>query len=413
MPDRDEAITHGSQKSSVNSQEIASLPFHIKLKGWLPVICLALVGFIFVTTELMPIGLLPDISEDFDRPQYQVGRMVTVYAWLVALSSLPLTMASARFNRKTLLLIVLAGFIVSQFLASLAQNFPFLLGARLMTALCHAIYWSIAPPLAVRVAPPGGETKALAVMAVIASLATILGMPLGAMIGHSLGWRITFSVIGLVSLGICGILALYLPSSPAIIKERREGEGRFNPFKNKALFKVYILTALTVTGHFTAFTYISPFLAEAGGFRPETIAVYLLWLGGAGIIGNIIVSRFLNDKSGACLVVSLSLLAASLFLAELAARTALGAAFLCLTWGVAMGASTLNFQTTVIKKADSHQDVANSLYSSIFNVGIGGGALYGSLLMRSFGVSAVTVGSALMVLMALGVAAWSLRRQKS
>lgn len=411
MSDRDETIYKACQNISGNSREIRPTPFHVRLRNWLLVICLALVGFIFVTTELMPIGLLPDISEDFGRPQYQVGRMVTVYAWLVALSSLPLTMASARLNRKNLLLIILAGFIVSQFLASLAQSFTFLLGARLMTALCHAIYWSIAPPLAVRVAPPGGATKALAVMAVIASLATILGMPLGAMIGHSLGWRSTFTVIGLVSLGICGALALYLPSSPAAVKEKKE--GRFNPLKNKALFYIYILTALTVTGHFTAFTYISPFLAEVGGFNPKTIAVYLLWLGGAGIIGNIVVSRFLNDRAGICLVVGLALLAASLFLAELAAKSALGAAFLCLTWGVSMGASCLNFQTTVLKKADSHQDVANSLYSSIFNVGIGGGALCGSLLMRSFGVSAVTIGSALMVLMALGVAAWSLRRQKS
>lgn len=384
-------------------------PTRVIFRQWLPVVCLALVGFIFVTTELMPIGLLPDISADFNRPQAQVGLMVTVYAWLVALCSLPLTMATARLNRKKLLLIILIGFTLSQLLASLAANFFFLLGARLLNALCHAIYWSIAPPLAVRVAPPGGATRALTLMAIISSLATILGMPLGAMIGHALGWRITFVLIGLISLGICGLLMLNLPANPAAARAKQGGV--FQPFKNWPLLRVYILTALTVSGHFTAFTYISPFLAEVGGFRPETIAMFLLWLGGAGIIGNLTVARFLSDRAGTALAFSLSLLAASLFLAGTAAATPLGTALLFLTWGASMGASSLNFQTTVIKAAEAHQDVANSLYSSIFNIGIGGGALWGSLIVRSFGVPAVTAGSGFMALAALAVALGSMRRR--
>ena len=383
-------------------------PLPVSFRQWLPVICLALVGFIFVTTELMPIGLLPDISGDFQRPEAQVGLMVTVYAWLVALCSLPLTIVTARFNRKTLLLLVLAGFTISQFLAAMAQSFYFLLAVRLMTALCHALFWSIAPPLAVKVAPPGGATRALAVMAVISSLATILGMPLGTVIGHKLGWRITFAVIGLTSLIICGLLALNLPSSPGSSKEQKG--PAFNPFRNKPLFRIYILTALTVTGHFTAFTYISPLLAERGGFQPDTIAMYLLWLGASGIIGNVIVSRFIDGRPGACLVAGLALLALSLFLAGAASASAVGTALLCLAWGASMGATSLNFQTTVIRKSGFSQDMANSLYSSIFNVGIGGGALLGSFLFRIFGVSAVTLGSAVMVLAAFAAALLSYDR---
>ncbi|MDL2260571.1 MFS transporter, partial [Deltaproteobacteria bacterium OttesenSCG-928-K17] len=110
-------------------------PLWLRLRQWLPVVCLAFVAFIFVTTELMPIGLLPDISRHFNRPEAEVGLMVTAYAWMVALSSLPLTMATGRLNRKTLLLIVIAGFIISQFLASAAHSFGFLLGSRLLTSL--------------------------------------------------------------------------------------------------------------------------------------------------------------------------------------------------------------------------------------------------------------------------------------
>lgn len=377
------------------------------IKAWLPVICLALTGFTFVTTELMPIGLLPDIAQDMGKTEAFTGLLVTIYAWSVALTSLPLTMAVRRLNRKTLLLFLLGGFAVSQWLAAIATDFAFLMAARLMTSFCHALFWSVTPPLAVKVAPGHGTTKALAIMGSITSLASILGMPLGTIIGHNLGWRVTFALIGTLSLIVALILAKNLPSVPGAEGKKTAGEAM--PWHTPIIAKTYLLTVLTVSGHFAAFTYMNPLLANSGGFSSSTIAVLLLTLGSAGIMGNIIVSRHLDVRPQTALTSALCLLAASLLIAGFAASSLPGAVLLCLVWGSSMSASTLTYQTIVIKKS-TNQDVANSLYSAIFNVGIGGGALVGNTVFNAFGIGAVNYGGAVFIVLAISAALALLRR---
>lgn len=361
-------------------------------KNWLPVVCLALTAFIFVTTELMPIGVLPDLARDLNRSEAATGLLVTVYAWMVALTSLPLTLAVNRFNRRTLLLTVLGVFIVSQWLAAIAASFTFLMAARIVTALSHAIFWSITPPLAVRVAPPGQPTRALAVVAAIASLASILGMPLGAVISNHLGWRLVFAIIGALALVIMLILYKFLPPAPGTTGSK--SSQLQHVLHNNDLLRIYALTALTVTGHFTAFTYMRPLLAQNGGFSPEAVAGLLLLLGTAGIIGNLIINKQFGMHPRASLITPLISLSLCLLAAHWASGTFPGAAVLCLAWGMSMGAASLVFQTTVIKVAPEAPDVANSIYSSIFNVGIGGGALAGNAIFNGYGVSAVTFGGA-------------------
>ena len=376
-------------------------------KNWLPVICLAMAGFIFVTTELMPIGLLPDIARDLGKTEAFTGLLVTVYAWSVALTSLPLTMLVSRMNRRTLLLILLSCFTLSQWLAAAAPSFGLLLAARLMTSICHALFWSVVPPLAVKVAPGHGTTKALSLMASITSLASVLGMPIGTIIGQHLGWRATFAIIGMMSLTFTLVLYKFLPSTPG--RQGNQADKAPPPWRNPALVRIYVLTALTVGGHFTAFTYMAPLLAHSGGFSPSAIAFLLLTLGGAGIVGNLIASRNVDIHPKASLMTSLPLLGLCLLAAQSAASFTLGAVLLCLVWGASMSATTLMYQTTVIKKA-AVPDMANSLYSAIFNVGIGGGALMGNKIFNASGISAVNYGGAVFVIAAIIVAAATLKR---
>ena len=369
-----------------------------RIRGWLPVLCLALTAFIFVSTELMPIGLLPDIARDLERSEADTGLLISVYAWTVALTSLPLTLACARFNRRTLMLLLIGFFSLSQWLAALAHSFPFLMGARLMTSLCHALFWSLTPPLAVRIAPGGAATKALTMVAAISSLAVILGMPLGTLLGHQMGWRFTFGFIGAVSLSFTLVLYKFLPSSPG---SARRLDRSTLPWRNPALRRIYLLTALTVTGHFTAFTYMSPLLAHSGGFSPTAIAWLLLTLGGAGICGNLLVSRHFDQHPRGSLRLALAFLSLSLLSAQAAAVSTPGAVLLCLFWGASMNSSTLIYQTLVIKEGAANPELANSLYSSIFNIGIGGGALVGNQLFNHLGIGAINYGGAVFVIPAL------------
>lgn len=167
--------------------------------SWFAVVTLAIAAFIFNTTEFVPVGLLPDIATGFNMDISRTGLLMTLYAWAVTLFSLPLTMLTARFDRRRLLAALFVLFIASHALAAVAWSFSSLLLARIGVAMAHAVFWAITIPLAVRLAPKGKTSKALSFIVTGSSLATVLGVPLGTVIGNHVGWRVTFGVIGVIA----------------------------------------------------------------------------------------------------------------------------------------------------------------------------------------------------------------------
>ncbi len=366
--------------------------------AWLRVLMLSVAAFIFNTTEFVPIGLLSDIAQSFDMETAQVGIMLTIYAWIVALTSLPFMLLTGKVERRRLLIAIFIVFIASHILSFLSWNFTVLIISRIGVAFAHAIFWSITASLALRMAPAGKKAQALSLIATGTALAMVLGLPLGRIVGQYFSWRTTFLGIGIIATLTLICLVRLLPQLPS----ERSGSLASLPLllRRPALMSLYLLVAIVVTGHYTAYSYIEPFVQNIAGLSANFATLLLLILGAAGIIGSIVFSKLGNKYASQLLSGAIGLLLICLVLLLPAAVGEVPLMVLCVFWGVAVMTITLTMQVQILSLASDATDVSMSLFSGIFNIGIGAGALLGNQVSLHFSMAEIGYVGAIPVLAA-------------
>lgn len=378
----------------------APQPVKYGFRAWLPIIGLAFAAFVFNTSEFLPVGLLPNIAEHLNETVSFTGLMITGYAWVVAVMSLPLTIITAKLERRKLLLALIVVFALAHFAVIVADTFERLFAARVAVALTHSIFWSIMTPLAARMAPRGKRAVGLAAVMGGTIVATVLGVPIGTQLGHMFGWQEAFFIIGIAAALVFALIWLVLPECVST----HAGSLKSLPviLKRPALIQLYCLTAVTVLGQYTAYSYISPILQSVGGFADGDVVTTLFVFGIAGIIGTVLSSKLVDRYPSGALVAPLIAISACLFLIIPTCHHFGVLMGVVVIWGAAMTAVCMAFQTMLLNAAPDAADIAASLYSGIFNIGIGGGAFLGSRILSASGYEPIVwTGASIVALSAL------------
>ena len=353
----------------------------------LPVLGLTFATFIFNTSEFVPIGLLTDIARDFSITESNAGMLITVYAWVVAIASLPLMLVFAKTENKKLMLSITALFVASHVISGFSRDFYMLMISRIGVACAHAIFWSIVTPFAVRIAPEGKESAALGMVVCGSSIAMIVGLPLGRTIGLYMGWRATFFVIGALAAVIWCIMAAILPRTPSDSSISLRKLPAL--IKSPALLNIYLVTVIAITGHFTSYSYIEPFLAQSAGLGENAITLVLTLFGIVGLVCSFIFSRYYSRHPERYIGFAVGGISVFMLLLHAASMNTVTAVLLCILWGFAINFYNLSFQSEIIRNAPKGTAVAMSIYSGIYNIGIGAGALIGGYVCSGLSVNYV------------------------
>ena len=370
------------------------------IKKWLPVISLTLSTFIFNTSEFIPIGLLTSIADDFAITESKAGLLITIYAWVVALASLPLMMEFAKTENKKLMLSLVALFTASHILSGFSNSYVMLMISRIGVACSHAVFWSIVTPLAVHVAPEGHRSTALSMIITGSSIAMIVGLPLGRAVGLMVGWRVTFLLIAILSAIVLCLLAAFLPKVPS--DNNISLKTLPTLVSTPALLCIFVMTALTITGHFTAYSYIEPFLGQAAGFTNGEITMVLSAFGVIGIIVSVLFSKYYDRHQFAFLRVAVLGICICTLLLGISSGNSFIMVFTCLLWGLSINCFNISLQSCIIDYSPFGTAIAMSIYSGIYNVGIGAGALVGGIVCSHIGIPFVGyVGGAVSLVSAL------------
>lgn len=357
-------------------------------KQGLPLIGMTIAAFIFNTSEFMPIGLLTDIAQTFHITQTTAGTMITIYSWAVMLLSLPLMILASKYSYKKILLTTLFLFALGQGISAIAFSFPLLIIGRLVVACAHAIFWSIASVVAVRLVHEDKREFAMSMIVTGTSVAMIVGLPLGRMIGLLIGWRITFLMVGIISVLLLIFQTIYLP------KLQTTQAFTLNELpdllKNKQLITIYGISLLFASAYYTAYSYIEPFLAQVAKLSNNSITLVLSLFGVAGIGGSYLFSKFYNLNRKRFILISLFCLTIVLFVLKPSTASIITLLLICVVWGMSSTAFNVACQSeTILVTNEQTSSIAMSIFSGIFNLGIGLGSFIGGQTINILNIQSI------------------------
>ncbi|GAB7534372.1 MFS transporter [Burkholderia sp. 3C] len=359
-------------------------------------LALAMTGFICIITETLPAGLLPQMAADLGISTSLAGQMVTAYALGSLLAAIPLTIATQGWRRRNVLLLTIAGFLVFNSITAVSSNYGLTLAARFFAGVSAGLAWSLLAGYARRMVPVHQQGKALAVAMVGTPIALSLGVPLGTWLGTVIGWRSAFAVMSALTLVLIGWVLAKVPDYPGQASHERLPLRRV--FTTPGVRPVLGVVIAWMLAHNILYTYIAPFVAQAG--LAANVDVVLLTFGAAALLAIGIAGRLVDHHLRVAVLASLAIFAAVSLLFVWLARVPVAIYVGVAVWGLTFGGAATLLQTALADTAGDGADVALSMNVVAWNGAIAGGGLVGGVLLDTWGASSFP--PALVVLLAIG-----------
>lgn len=355
--------------------------------SWPYLLLLASVTFLAILSELVPSGILPQMSGGLGVSYSSIGLLVSVYAIASAVGTIPLITLTMEVNRKKLLTILLVGFGVSNLVIAFSPYYGLTAAARLAGGIFAGILWPMISAYAMRLSGTKVQGKAIAITMSGTTFGMGLGLPLMTAVGTNLGWRIEFAVLSIVIFVVAFLCFIFLPSVEG--EKKTKTNSPFYIIQNRGVIICLVITLLTIMAHYGLYTYISPLVEEIR--FPGGIQLASLLFGIGTLVSVVLATKVIDHHLGGLIVFMLGLGIFTMFLFAVFKGTSVishGAFFL---WGVSFGSLVTMFQAAVVRQVQVGKDVATSLQSSTFNFGIVFGSGAGAAILERGNVHSIVV----------------------
>lgn len=379
--------------------------------GILALLVLTLASFAIGTTEFLPLGLLPNIATDMRVSLSAAGLLVSGYAFGVFIGGPLLTVTTAHFPRKTLLLLLMGIFILGNLLCTITPNYAFFIVARIITALCHGTFFGASAIMATTLVRPEKSARAISLVFSGATIANVLGVPLGTFLGQYTSWRIAFLVISVLGmLALLGMLIL-LPQGRQI--KPLDVRAQIRVVSQRPVLLALLPSVLGYWGILALFTYIAPLAEQLAGFAPSSLPYITLLFGLGMVLGNGLGGRLADRRLMPTIVGAFVLLVVVLASFSISIYNHIAFLVEVFLLGLAAIALVPSVQMHVLKKAKEAPELASTLNIAAFNLANAIGAFLGGLVIASpLGLHALAWVGALASLIGLALVMFSVLLEK-
>ena len=361
---------------------------------------LAAAGFITIMLETMPAGFLPALSGDLRVSEAAAGQTVTVFAIGSIAAAIPVISLTMGWARRRLLLIALAGYVLTSVGTALSDSFTATLAIRFIAGIFAGVLWGILAGYARRLVAPEQAGKALTIALAGTPIALAVGTPAAAALADMVGWRWTFGVMALLAVGVLVCTLAVVPDFSGQLKGERTRVWQV--FSIPGVVPVLVVTVLYVMAHNIFYTYISSFLAMVG--LAEQVSAVLLTFGVASLIGLWITGIFIDRHLRILTISGTSAFALGMLALGILSQSPFAVFASIAVWGLAFGGASSLLQTAASAAAGPRAvDIAQSVLVTGWNLGIAAGGIVGGMLLSGIGAVSLSWTVFLLLVVALAI----------